>query len=129
MTLSPVGGAAAERFGAVRMLVVLSLACACGLVLIGFGALWFGALTVVVMRGMLQPLPAPVVALRYAGGARIGAIAAVAAWRDLGAGVGPLLAGALIPALPAWVLYGAAGLLLGVVAVAVRNGTPRSGRG
>jgi hypothetical protein len=124
MTLGPVGGAAAERFGATRMLVALSLACAGGLVLIGAGALWLGALTIVVMRGMLQPLPAPVVALRYAGSARVGAIASVATWRDLGAGVGPLVAGALIPVTPAWALYGAAALMLGVVAAAVRAEAP-----
>ncbi len=124
MMLSPVGGAAAERFGATRVLVALSLACACGLVMIGFGALWLGALVVVVMRGMLQPLPAPVVALRHAGSARVGAIAAVATWRDLGAGAGPLVAGALIPVMPAWALYGAAALMLGLVAARVRTERP-----
>ncbi|RPI45202.1 MAG: MFS transporter [Betaproteobacteria bacterium] len=126
MLLSPVGGAAAERWGPARMLVVISLGCASGLVLVGCGALWLGALTVVVMRGALQPLAAPVVALRYRGSARVGAIASVATWRDLGAGVGPLIAGALIPAMPAWALYGAAALMLGAAAGAV--GTERGSR-
>ena len=120
MMLSPVGGAAADRFGPVRMLVFFSLACALGLVLVGTGALWVGAVTVVVMRGMLQPLSAPVVAQRYQGGARVSAIASVATWRDLGAGVGPLIAGMLIPVVPAWALYSGAATMLAAVAVAVR---------
>ncbi|MCC6532068.1 MAG: MFS transporter [Burkholderiales bacterium] len=129
MLLSPVGGAAAERWGPVRMLVACSLVCALGLMLVGSGALWVGALTVVVMRGMLQPLPAPVAALTHQGSARVGAIARVATWRDLGAGIGPLAAGALIPVLPAWALYGAAALLLGGVAGAVATGADARRRG
>jgi hypothetical protein len=101
------------------MLVVFSLGCALGLVLIGAGALWIGAVGVVVIRGLLQPLPAPVVALRHTGNARIGAIARVATWRDLGAGIGPLIAGALIPVTPAWVLYSGAAVMLGAIALAV----------
>jgi len=119
MLLSPVGGAAADRWGAATMLVVFSLGCAFGLVLVGTGALWIGALAVVFMRGLLQPLPAPVVAMRYTGNARVGAIARVATWRDLGAGIGPLIAGALIPVTPAWALYGGAAVMLGAIALAV----------
>lgn len=119
IVLSPVGGSAAERWGAARMLVAFSVLSAVGLALIGFGALWVGALTVVILRGLLQPLPAPVVALQYHGSARVGAIARVATWRDLGAGIGPLLAGALIPVMPSWALYGTAALLLAAVSGAV----------
>ncbi len=43
--------------------------------------------------------------------------------RDLGAGVGPLLAGALLPLLPAWLLYGGAAVLL--AASAARIGARR----
>lgn len=117
--LGPLGGSAAERYGAVRVLVICSMCCAVGLMLIGAGALWSGALLVVVLRGVVQPLPAPVVALTHRGDARIGAIARVATWRDLGAGAGPLVAGALIPICPAWLLYGAAALMLGGAAAAV----------
>jgi hypothetical protein len=117
--LSPVGGIAAERWGAARVLVAFSMLSAAGLALIGVGALWVGALTVVILRGLLQPLPAPAVALQYQGSARVSAIARVATWRDLGAGVGPLIAGALIPVMPAWALYGAAALLLAGAAGAV----------
>ena len=119
MLLSPMGGAAADRWGPARILVMVSLGCALGLALVGCGALWVGAVIVVVMRGLLQPLPAPVAALRFRGSERVLAIASVATWRDLGAGVGPLIAGTLIPILPAWALYGAAALLLSAVAGAV----------
>lgn len=119
MLLGPVGGTAADRWGAARMLVVFSLGCAIGLVVVGAGALWSGAIAVVVMRGLLQPLPAPVVAVRHAGSARVGAIARVAMWRDLGAGIGPLVAGALIPIMPAWALYGGAAAMLAGITSAV----------
>jgi len=119
MLLSPVGGSAADRWGAANMLVVCSLGCAFGLVLVGTGALWIGALAVVFIRGLLSPLPAPVVAMRHTGSARIGAIARVATWRDLGAGVGPLIAGALIPVTPSWALYGGAAVMLAAISLAV----------
>src|ERR1051325_3802626 len=62
IALGPPSGAVAERFGAGRLLVALSLGCAVGLAAIAVGALWAGVLAVVVLRGMLQPLPAPVAA-------------------------------------------------------------------
>ena len=47
------------------------------------------------------------------------ALARLATWRDLGAGAGPLLAGALLPLVPHGALYGIAAALLAVSAVAV----------
>ncbi len=119
MALGPPGGRLAERFGARPMLVVLSIASAAGLVLVGFGALWVGAVTVVLLRGLLQPLPAPVAAAENPGPERVPALARLATWRDLGAGTGPLAAGALLPVLPTPVLYGATALALAVAALAV----------
>ncbi len=121
--LGPVGGALAERHGPRRLLMLLSLSTAAGLALIGFGWLWVGALLVVMLRGLIQPVSAPVAALENPGPERVPALARMATWRDLGAGIGPLLAGALLPLLPAWLLYGAAALLLG--AAAARIGTRR----
>jgi len=115
--LGPVGGHAAERWGAERLLVLLSLAAAAGLVAIGFGLLWSGAIAVVLLRALLQPLPAPVAALRHPGAQRVPAIARVATWRDLGAGVGPLAAGALLPVLPAWGVYGGTALMIALVSL------------
>ena len=48
-------------------------------------------------------------------------MARLANWRDLGAGAGQLLAGALPPILPYWLFYGGAAVLLAVSAAAVRT--------
>lgn len=98
--------------------MLLSVSTAAGLAVIGSGLLWFGAVLVVMLRGLIQPLPAPVVAAANPGPDRVPALARLATWRDLGAGVGPLLAGALLPILPHWLLYGGAALLLAVSAAA-----------
>ena len=114
--LSPVGGSLSHRFGARRLLILLSLAAAGGLLLLGFGgvSLWLGAIAVITLRALLQPLPAPVVAEAFPGPARVPALARQATWRDIGAGAGPLVAGFLFPVLPALVIYaGTAGLLAG----------------
>ncbi len=120
--LGPVGGGIAERYGARRVLTVLSVATALGLGIIGADALWTGAVVVVVLRGLIQPIAAPVVAFENPGRDRVPALARLATWRDLGAGAGPLLAGALLPLVPHEVLYGTAAALLAVSAIAVERG-------
>lgn len=127
MVLGPPGGALAERFGALPMLVALSIASAVGLALVGFGALWVGAISVVLLRGLLQPLPAPVAAAAHPGPERVPALARLATWRDLGAGLGPIAAGLLLPVLAPPLLYGATGLALALAALAVA--APRTRRG
>ena len=117
--LGPTGGGLAERFGPRRVLTVLSVLTAVGLALIGAGALWTGALLVVCLRGLIQPIPGPVVALENPGRDRVPALAALATWRDIGAGCGPLIAGTLLPVVPPPVLYGGAAMLLAVSAGAV----------
>jgi MFS family permease len=110
--LGPPAGRLAERFGAARVLLVVTLASAAGLAVIGFGGLWVGSLAVVGLRGLLQPLPAPVAASRAAPEDRVAALARMATWRDIGAGVGPLAAGILLPIVPAAALYGVAAAVL-----------------
>src|SRR4051812_49204917 len=117
--LAPLGGALAERWGPRLVLTVLSVMTALGLGVIGAGALWIGAVLVVVLRGLIQPIAAPVVALENPGRDRVPALARLATWRDLGAGAGPLLAGALLPLVAHGALYGVAAALLAVSAVAV----------
>ncbi|HEY2891814.1 MAG TPA: MFS transporter [Dongiaceae bacterium] len=119
IVLGPTGGALAQRYGARRMLTLLSISTAAGLAVIGAGALWIGAVLVVVLRGLVQPIPAPLVAIENPGRDRVPALARLATWRDLGAGAGPLLAGALLPVLPHGLLYGAAASMLGISAIAV----------
>ncbi|WP_043830129.1 hypothetical protein [Muricoccus aerilatus] len=95
------------------------------LMLGGGGALlWLGALSTVLLRAVVQPLPGPIVAAENPGGARVPALARQATWRDIGAGAGPLLAGLLFPVLPALAIYGGAAALLTVASLAVRR--PRS---
>jgi predicted MFS family arabinose efflux permease len=122
--LAPAGGGLAERYGARRVLMLLSISTAAGLAMIGTGLLWTGAIVVVVLRGLIQPLPAPIVATDNPGPDRVPALARLATWRDLGAGAGPLLAGALLPIVPHVLLYGVAAVLLAATAAAVGFGRP-----
>ncbi|MBT2323331.1 MFS transporter [Variovorax paradoxus] len=115
--LSPVGGRMAERLGAERLLVVLSLLTAVALVGFGAGWLWACAAAIVVLRALQLPLLPPIVAKRTPGPERVQALAARSTWRDIGAGTGPLLAGLLLPvASPLW-LYGIPALLLALAAL------------
>lgn len=119
IALGPVGGGLAQRFGPRRVLTLLSVASAAGLAVIGSGALWLGALVVVGLRGLIQPIPGPIVALENPGRDRVPALARLATWRDLGAGAGPILAGSLLPIVSHAVLYAGAALLLGASAAAI----------
>lgn len=124
IALGPAGGSLGQRFGPLRMLVILSITSAFGLAAIGFGALWVGAIIVVSLRGLLQPLPAPVAAALAPPGERVAALARLATWRDLGAGLGPLIAGALLPILPGWLLYGSTALALIAISAALLAKAP-----
>ncbi|CAN7572881.1 MFS transporter [Variovorax sp. LjRoot84] len=116
--LSPVGGRMAERLGAERLLVILSLLTAVALAGFGAGWLWSCAAAIVVLRALQLPLLPPIVARRTPGPGRVQALAARSVWRDIGAGAGPLLAGLLLPvASPLW-LYGLPALLLALAALA-----------
>ncbi len=112
--LSPVGGAMAQRHGARRMLIALSIACSTALLLLGTGGLllWIGVIATVMLRALIQPLPAPVVAEAYPGPARVPALARQATWRGIGAGAGPLAAGLLFPIAPAAAIYVGGAILL-----------------
>ncbi|MEN5028760.1 MFS transporter [Pseudomonas sp. Ps21-P2] len=117
MLLSPLGGRAADSFGAVRMLVVLSAATALALTAFGFHWLIVGAGAILILRALQLPLVTTLVAERNPGPGRVQALAGNAVWRDVGAGVGPLLAGVLLPwASPAWI-YTTAGVAVLLSAV------------
>ncbi|MFJ5298012.1 MFS transporter [Pseudomonas sp. NPDC088368] len=117
MLLSPLGGRAAASYGAVRMLVVFSALTTLALTAFGFHWLIIGAGGVLILRALQLPLVTTLVAERNPGVGRVQALAGNAVWRDVGAGVGPLLAGVLLPiASPSWV-YSLAGLAVVVSAV------------
>lgn len=116
IVLSAPGGSLAQRVGPKRLLIVLSFATALSMVFLGAQGLmvWGAILVTVILRALLQPLPAPVVALAYPGPHRVQALARQATWRDIGAGAGPLAAGLLFPLLPAVAVFAGAGGLLAI---------------
>ena len=117
MLLSPLGGRAAQRFGATSMLLLFSFLSA--LALTAFGGYWVivGAAAVLVLRALQLPLVTTLVAERNPGTMRVSALASNAVWRDVGAGLGPLLAGLLLPVASAPWVFGLAGAAIAVSAV------------
>lgn len=117
MLLSPLGGRAAQRFGATSMLLLFSFLSA--LALVAFGSYWVivGAAAVLVLRALQLPLVTTLVAERNLGSMRVSALASNAVWRDIGAGLGPLLAGLLLPVAAAPWVFGLAGAAIAVSAV------------
>ena len=117
MLLSPLGGRAAQRFGATSMLLLFSFLSA--LALVAFGSYWVivGAAAVLVLRALQLPLVTTLVAERNPGSMRVSALASNAVWRDIGAGLGPLLAGLLLPVAAAPWVFGLAGAAIAVSAV------------
>jgi MFS family permease len=105
LTLSPAGGRLADRWGAERMLVIFSLLTVAALIGFGAGWLWSCAAAIVVLRALQLPLLAPIVARQNPGPERMQALASRSIWRDIGAGLGPMTAGFLLPVLPAVWLY------------------------
>lgn len=81
LVLSPLGGLAAQRWGATRMLIGFSLFTAGALV--AFGCHWLVAAggLVLVLRALQLPLVVPVVAERNPGQQRVQALAVNAVWR------------------------------------------------
>jgi len=118
MFLSPLGGRVADRYGVVRMLLLFSILS--GLALAAFGSHWLilGASSVLVLRALQLPLVVTLVAQRNPGAGRVQALASNSVWRDIGAGVGPLLAGVLLPVASASWVYALAGLAIALSALA-----------
>ncbi|MCP1511621.1 MULTISPECIES: MFS transporter [Pseudomonas] len=117
LLLSPLGGQAAQRFGATSMLLLFSFLSA--LALSAFGSHWviLGAAAVLVLRALQLPLVTTLVAERNPGAMRVSALASNAVWRDIGAGLGPLLAGVLLPVASAPLVFGLAGAAIAVSAL------------
>lgn len=118
IVLGPIGGRMADRWGAERLLVIFSLMTAVALIGFGTGWLWTCAAAIVLLRALQLPLLAPIVAMRHPGPDRVRALAARSVWRDIGAGLGPLAAGLLLPVLSTPWLYGIPAVVLAVAALA-----------
>ncbi|MCU4118983.1 MFS transporter [Variovorax sp. N23] len=115
--LSPAGGHAASRWGAERMLLMLSLSTALALLAFGAGWLVAGALAILALRALQLPLLPVIVARRFPGPDRVEALVARSLWRDIGAGVGPLVAGLVLPVWSPTLIYALAAVLLAIVTV------------
>lgn len=125
IVLAPAGGHLAERVGAERLLVFLSLLTCVALVGFGAGWVWSCAAAIVVLRALQLPLLPPIVARRTPGAGRVQALADRAIWRDIGAGTGPMAAGLLLPYLSTVWIYGVSAGLLAMAAIAcVRENVP-----
>ncbi len=118
MVLSPLGGRAAQQFGATPMLLLFSIASALALTVFGSHWVIVGGAAVLVLRALQLPLVTTLVAERNPGPNRVQALASNAVWRDVGAGLGPLLAGVLLPVASAPWVFGLAGLAIALSAVA-----------
>ena len=121
VVFSPAGGHLAHRYGAFHIIVAASFAATVGLaVLAAEGAiLWTAVVATIVLRALIQPLTAPMVAEAYPGADRVQALARQATWRDIGAATGPLAAGFVLPVLPPLAVYGTAALVLGLATLAL----------
>jgi MFS family permease len=127
--LSPSGGRLAHRWGARRMLIALSLGAASTLALLGAPEplLWLGVLSTVILRALLQPLPAPVIAEECPGPGRVPALARQAVWRDIGAAAGPLAGGFLFPLLPPLLIYAIASAIFAAASLGLARPVHRPG--
>ncbi|MBX3503716.1 MAG: MFS transporter [Alphaproteobacteria bacterium] len=108
---APIGGVLADRCGTRPLAIGGGLALIGGLVLIALGHELAGSALVVTTRGLFNTLVPVMVAER----ARTGLLASQATystWRDLGAAVGPVVAGAVFAAVPQGPLYGACAALM-----------------
>jgi len=118
IVLASSGGHLADKHDPAVLLVVFAVLTSVAVAGFGFGWLWSCALAIVILRALLLPLLPTLVALRTPGPGRIQALATRSVWRDMGAGGGPVLAGLLLPAVPAAWIYGGAALLLATTAMA-----------
>src|SRR5260363_7819 len=118
IVLSPLGGYMAGRWGAENQLLGLSFAAAIAMLGIGLEWLWISAVAVVILRSLVIPMVSLIVAMQNPGPARVEALAACTVWRDLGAGIGPMLAGALLPIGSNLILYTGAAAMIAVSVIA-----------
>ena len=116
---APLFGGIGDRHGAGRILVVTMAGTAVGFFGVAWGFTIAGALLMLFSRSALTILGPAVVVRRIAPTqSAIGDLARMHAWRDLGAALGPLAAGALLTVTSAELLHGVMGVLatVGVLA-------------
>lgn len=117
LLLSPAGGRLARRFGARQLLAALTVASGVALAIVDVTIGWVAVLAVVILRGLIQPLPPPVAASMARPEHRVMALANLATWRDVGAGLGPLAAGAMAGVWAPGTIYAVTGVVLALSAL------------
>ncbi|WJY13779.1 MFS transporter [Pectobacteriaceae bacterium CE90] len=90
---SPVGGHLAFRFGAKKILIGFSVTTCFFLTLYGFEWIYIAPIAILILRAIQLPLVPVVVADESSEDRRVSDLAGNAIWRDIGAGIGPLIAG------------------------------------
>jgi MFS family permease len=90
---SPLGGHLAHRFGARKMLTGFSVVTCLFLILYGFEWIYIAPVAILILRAIQLPLVPVVVTDSTSDEHRITELASNAVWRDIGAGLGPLIAG------------------------------------
>jgi DHA1 family inner membrane transport protein len=116
LLVSPVGGLLADRFGAQPTMLGSALAMTAGFALVPFDLVYVAAVFMLVGRGILAVVSPLIVARGKAN--VMNAVSANATWADLGAAVGPLLAGFSVGLIALDALYSGAAVLLFVLLMA-----------
>jgi DHA1 family inner membrane transport protein len=111
LLVSPIGGMLADRFGAPHTMLGSALAMTAGFALVPFDLVYVAAVFMLVGRGILAVV-SPLIVARTMKGDVMTAVSANATWADLGAAVGPLLAGFSVGLVSLDALYGGASVLL-----------------
>jgi MFS transporter, DHA1 family, inner membrane transport protein len=122
--LAPLGGAIGDRCGTGRMILLCGTLLAAGLLVIAADHVYAGAIMVVLMHGMLTTL-GPVHAAERASRDHLTALAGFVTWRDVGAALGPLVAGSAVGLVGWSSLYGALAALILLVLLADRKALTR----
>jgi len=117
---APIGGRLADRFGATRVMLVFGILMSAALASIAFGFVYAGAVAVTVVRGLTNTIAAAMVAERNPGDS-VGAQSVYSTYRDIGAALGPLIAGLFIDEIGRLPLYLALSLVLGGTTLMLRR--------
>lgn len=104
VVVGPVGGYLGERFGAERMNVLFGFGIVAGLAQVAAGYVVTGAIVILLAQGVINVLGPVIVAGRVRGDP-MERLSVFVTWRDIGAALGPLVAGFALSALGPALMY------------------------